>query len=232
MSECFFQERNLDTDNDINSESTSMSNIFEYFYSQDSKNNLVSIISKIQLSYGIYNSIVSIQELINNLLLEFKTHLYRIGISFNTLNCDYVASLEYLCKEFIKLNYEKIINIEFSSSELNSNSIKSNSHTKLLGTTYDKNGMSHNVVMDTQDMRPEDWQNLNVLDTTPIVVSSNNYRNKNKIPWRQKQGQVRQYEHDIIETLANVRDTESVTYKNTGLQHINSYNRKIPGIID
>jgi hypothetical protein len=157
-----------------------------------------------------------------------------IGLSFNTLMCDYITSLEFLIREFIKINYEKIINSDSSSdlnSSFNSLSIDNNKHTKLMGTTYDIDGMTQMEVMDTQDMRPEDWQNLNVLDTSTTQVSSKNYRNNNKIPWRQKQGQVRQYDRDNIETLANVRDTESVTYKNTGLK-VNRYDRKILGIMD
>jgi hypothetical protein len=228
MSDCFFDERNLESNSESNS------NVFEYFFSQKNKNNLISTISKIQVSYGIYDSISNIQKLTDKLLIEFKPHIMFIGLSFNTLMCDYITSLEFLIREFIKINYEKIINSDSSSdlnSSFNSLSIDNNKHTKLMGTTYDIDGMTQMEVMDTQDMRPEDWQNLNVLDTSTTQVSSKNYRNNNKIPWRQKQGQVRQYDRDNIETLANVRDTESVTYKNTGLK-VNRYDRKILGIMD
>lgn len=256
MSDCFYEERNIEE-----------VNVFDYFISITNKNNLIHIVSKIQNEYGVNRSIIETQNLVSNLLENFKQHLIFISINFSTLECDYLTTLEYLIKEFIKINFNRIINNAYENNIGKTNVQETNAvfvggsiinkHTnqsfngeydneekyysvvRPIGTTYDANGVEYKVNMDTQDMRPEDWQNMDVLDKKPVIVSSKNYRNGNKFPYRQTIGQVRNYERDINETLPDVRNLVNTAYTNitldnpgTNNKYIKKYNRSIPGIMD
>jgi hypothetical protein len=223
MSECFFKERNLNEFESVND--TSKQNLFSYFYSDENRNTLIYLLGKIQTEAGVYTSIRELQDLTDNLLRKFRPHLMFISLDFSTLNCEYLTALDFINKEFIKINFNEIIKSKnpeniFTLINNKSNNIDNREKyftiTRPVGTSFNKEGDEIKINMDTQDMTVEDWRNLNVHDETPIQVSSKNFRNNNKPQWWQKQGQIRQYERDIEDTLPNVINPETPAYRNTG----------------
>ncbi len=223
MSDCFFNEKTLITSNLNNKqENNNDINLFNQFYSNENKDNLIHITSRLQNDYGAFSSISELNKLINDLLIKFKPHLLFMSYEVITLRCDYLTALDYINKEFIKMYFNTIIKNDKTNDNIISlvkTDSKNNQQftiTKPIGTTYNADGEVIYKNMDTQDMTVDDWRNMDVFDDKPTFVSSNNFRNGNKIPWRQKQGQIRNYERDIDETLPRVDNPETFTYRAMG----------------
>ena len=174
---------------------------------------LVETVSIMGQQEGFNRTTEEVRELVKKLLKDFELDAVILSIKYDSVISSPIDLIDFKNQEFLSKYYSKIIPVDYSTTENNFERKNNGNVTKQLATSKDIDGEDVKELLDTQDWTVDDYRNMNVQRKDNVIITNNQMRNANRIPWSQKQGSVRRYDRDNKETLRDTRDLEAPIYK-------------------